>query len=163
FTEWEESNAFPANGSTMAAPTRTGTPVPRRTTAFRMRSTDASMAGTQASADSLKRSLGRTDLIAMGVGTIIGAGIFVTTGVAAVKSLFGVTARKAISVGPRDGGIVNLPAMIIVGVIVAVLVLEVKIAAAVVMALVALTVGVLVLVIALGAPHLHAGNWAPFM
>lgn len=228
----------------MAVPTKAGTPAPGRTSAFRTRSTDASIAGTETTAGSLKRSLGRTDLIAMGVGTIIGAGIFVTTGVAAatkagpaivlsfvlagaicvlvglcyselaamapvsgsaytytystmgeapaflvgwnllleyavaaaavaigwsglfgaaLKSLFGATLPKAISGGPSDGGIINLPAVIIVAVIVAVLVLEVKIAAAVVKALVALTIGVLVLIIALGTPHLHAGNWAPFM
>ncbi len=36
-----------------------------------------------AAAPALRRRLGRVDLIAMGVGAIVGAGIFVTTGVAA--------------------------------------------------------------------------------
>ncbi len=228
----------------MAVPTRTGPSATRRATAFRMRSTEASIDTIAGPGGALTRSLGRTDLIAMGVGTIIGAGIFVTTGVAAatkagpaivlsfvlagvicvlvalcyselasmapvsgsaytytystmgeapaflvgwnllleyavaaaavaigwsglfgaaLKSLFGVELPKAISAGPSDGGVINLPAVLIVGVIVAVLVLEVKIAAAVVKTLVALTIAVLILVIALGAPHLHAGNWAPFM
>lgn len=193
---------------------------------------------------SLKRSLTRLDLIAMGVGSIVGAGIFVTTGVAAatkagpaimlsfvlagaicvlvalcyselasmtpvsgsaytytrttmgeipaflvgwnllleyavaasaiaigwsglfgatLNSLFGVTLPKAITAGPGSGGVVNLPAVLIVAVLVAVLVFEVKIAAVVVKTLVALTIGVLALVVVIGSPHLHAGNWSPFL
>ncbi|MGW4248497.1 amino acid permease [Nocardia sp. NPDC004722] len=195
-------------------------------------------------ADTLTRSLGRLDLIAMGVGTIVGAGIFVTTGIAAatkagpaivlsfvlagaicvlvalcyselasmtplsgsaytytrgtlgevpaflvgwnllleyavaasaiaigwsglfgaaLNSLFGVTLPKAISAGPSDGGVINLPAVLVVAVVVGVLVLEVKLTAVVVKTLVALTIGVLILVIAIGAPHVHAGNWSPFL
>ncbi|WP_067894876.1 amino acid permease [Nocardia vaccinii] len=228
----------------MAAPTRTGPSITRRTNAFRVRTTEASIATAENTGGTLKRSLGRTDLIAMGVGTIIGAGIFVTTGVAAatkagpsiilsfvlagaicvlvalcyselasmtpvsgsaytytystmgevpaflvgwnllleyavaaaavaigwsglfgaaLESLFGITLPKAISSGPSDGGVVNLPAVIIVGIIVAVLVFEVKIAAAVVKTLVALTIAVLALVVAIGAPHVHPGNWEPFV
>ncbi|RDI50842.1 amino acid permease [Nocardia mexicana] len=192
----------------------------------------------------LARSLGRVDLIAMGVGAIVGAGIFVTTGVAAatkagpaimlsfllagaicvlvalcyselasmtpasgsaytytsatmgeapaflvgwnllleyavaaaavaigwsglftaaLQSLFGVELPQAITAGPGNGGVVNLPAVLIVGALVAVLVFEVKVAAAVVKTLVALTIAVLILVIAVGAPHLDTGNWTPFM
>ncbi|WP_019925807.1 amino acid permease [Nocardia sp. BMG111209] len=227
----------------MTTSTRVGTAALRRTTSFRVRSTDASNAA--AVPDSgLKRSLGRVDLIAMGVGTIVGAGIFVTTGIAAatkagpaimlsfvlsgvicvlvalcyselaamtpvsgsaytytystmgevpaflvgwnllleyavaaaaiaigwsglfgaaLNSLFGVTLPKAIAGGPSDGGVINLPAVLIVALLVAVLVFEVKVAAAVVKTLVALTIAVLVLVVAIGVPHLHGGNWTPFM
>ncbi|MFF0490491.1 amino acid permease [Nocardia sp. NPDC004068] len=192
----------------------------------------------------LERSLGRVDLIAMGVGAIVGAGIFVTTGIAAatkagpaimlsfvlagaicvlvalcyselasmtpqsgsaytytaatlgeapaffvgwnllleyavaaaaiaigwsglfgatLNSLFGVTLPTAITAGPSAGGVVNLPAVLIVVALVGVLVFEVKIAARVVKTLVALTIGVLVLVIAIGSPHIQAHNWTPFM
>ncbi|MET8429941.1 amino acid permease [Nocardia sp. NPDC004860] len=199
---------------------------------------------TPAADGTLTRSLGRVDLIAMGVGTIVGAGIFVTTGIAAatkagpaivlsfvlagaicalvalcyselasmtplsgsaytytrgtlgevpaflvgwnllleyavaasaiaigwsglfgaaLDSLFGVTLPKAISAGPSDGGVINLPAVLIVAALIGVLVLEVGLTAVVVKTLVALTIGVLVLVIAVGAPHLHPGNWSPFL
>ncbi|MCU1641301.1 MAG: amino acid permease [Nocardia sp.] len=228
----------------MAAPTRVGPSATQRPTAFRVRNTDASIASATTTDGALKRTLGRTDLIAMGVGTIVGAGIFVTTGIAAatkagpsivlsfllagvicvlvalcyselaamtpvsgsaytytystmgevpaflvgwnllleyavaaaaiaigwsglfgaaLTSLFGVTLPKAIAAGPSDGGVINLPAVVIVGLIVAVLVFEVKIAAAVVKTLVALTVAVLIVVIAVGAPHVHVANWSPFM
>ncbi|MBF6170470.1 amino acid permease [Nocardia blacklockiae] len=222
----------------MAAPTRTGSAL-RRTAAFRLRDTEF-----PASADgALVRSLGRVDLIAMGVGAIVGAGIFVTTGVAAatkagpaimlsfvlagaicvlvalcyselaamtpasgsaytytystmgevpaflvgwnllleyavaaaavaigwsglfaaaLDSLFGITLPTAITAGPGQGGVVNLPAVLIVAALVAVLVFEVKVAAAVVKTLVALTIGVLVLVVAVGSPHVNSENWTPF-
>ncbi|MBB5917111.1 APA family basic amino acid/polyamine antiporter [Nocardia transvalensis] len=222
----------------MAAPPEIGSAL-RRTTLFRRQdaAAPADPGGT------LVRSLGRVDLIAMGVGAIVGAGIFVTTGVAAatkagpaivlsfvlagaicvlvalcyselasmtpvsgsaytytyatmgevpaflvgwnllleyavaaaavaigwsglfgaaLNSLFGVTLPVAITAGPGSGGIVNLPAVLIVAALVAVLVFEVKVAAAVVKILVAVTIGVLVLVVAVGAPHLDAGNWTPF-
>ncbi|MFI7670521.1 APC family permease [Nocardia sp. NPDC049526] len=191
----------------------------------------------------LKRSLGRIDLTAMGVGTIVGAGIFVITGVAAAEkagpsivlsfllagtvcvlvalcyselaamvpvsgsaytytyatlgegpaflvgwnlllefviagaavaigwsgsvvsaldSMFGVALPGAITAGPSEGGIVNLPAVLIIGVIVAVLVGEVSLTARITKALVAVTIGVLVLVVAIGTPHIDIGNWTPF-
>ncbi|MFD0364930.1 APC family permease [Nocardia sp. GCM10030253] len=191
----------------------------------------------------LKRSLGRVDLTAMGVGTIVGAGIFVITGVAAAEkagpsivlsfilagtvcvlvalcyselaamvpvsgsaytytyatlgegpaflvgwnlllefviagaavaigwsgtvvsaldTMFGITLPKAITAGPTEGGVVNLPAVLIIAVIVAVLVGEVSLTARITKALVGVTIGVLVLVVAVGSPHIDVGNWAPF-
>ncbi|WP_327099283.1 amino acid permease [Nocardia vinacea] len=196
-----------------------------------------------AGSPTLKRSLGRIDLTAMGVGTIVGAGIFVITGVAAAEkagpsivlsfllagtvcalvalcyselaamtpvsgsaytytyatlgegpaflvgwnlllefviagaavaigwsgsvvsaldTMFGLTLPAAITAGPSEGGIVNLPAVLIIGVIVAVLVGEVTLTARITKALVAVTIGVLVLVVAIGAPHIDIGNWTPF-
>lgn len=192
----------------------------------------------------LKRTLGRFDLVAMGVGTIVGAGIFVTTGVAAatkagpaivlsfvlagaicvlvalcyselasmtplsgsaytytratlgespaflvgwnllleyavaaaavaigwsglftamLNSLFGVTLPHEITAGPADGGIINLPALLVTGAIIAVLIFDVKLTATVVKTLVAVTIVVLILVIAIGTPHLDTANWTPFM
>ncbi|WP_084515619.1 amino acid permease [Nocardia acidivorans] len=228
----------------MAAPTRVEPTTTPRINPFRVRGAEAALASSESTAGALKRTLGRTDLIAMGVGTIVGAGIFVTTGIAAatkagpsivlsfllagaicvlvalcyselasmtpvsgsaytytystmgevpaflvgwnllleyavataaiaigwsglfgaaLNSLFDIGLPKAISASPSAGGVVDLPAMVIVGLIVAVLVFEVKIAAAVVKTLVALTIAVLVVVVAVGAPHVHADNWTPFL
>lgn len=197
----------------------------------------------EAGSPTLKRSLGRVDLTAMGVGTIVGAGIFVITGVAAAEkagpsivlsfllagtvcvlvalcyselaamvpvsgsaytytyatlgegpaflvgwnlllefviagaavaigwsssvvsaldSMFGLALPSAITAGPSDGGIVNLPAVLVIGVIVAVLVGEVTLTARITKALVAVTISVLVLVVAIGAPHIDIANWTPF-
>lgn len=191
----------------------------------------------------LQRRLGRGDIISMGVGAIVGAGIFVTTGVAAatkagpaimvsfvlagaicvlialcyselaamtprsgsaytytrqalgdklgfmvgwtlllelvvagaavaigwsglltaaLKSLFGVTLPTAITAGPSGGGIINLPAVLIIAAIVGILVFDVRMTATVVKALVILTIGVLVLVVVIGAPHVTTEHWTPF-
>ncbi|MFQ6395417.1 APC family permease [Nocardia sp. KC 131] len=191
----------------------------------------------------LKRSLGRVDLTAMGVGTIVGAGIFVITGVAAAEkagpsivlsfllagtvcvlvalcyselaamvpvsgsaytytyatlgegpaflvgwnlllefviagaavaigwsgtlvsaldTMFGITLPSAITASPSEGGIVNLPAVLIIGVVVAVLVGEVSLTARITKVLVGVTIGVLVLVVAIGTPHIDVANWTPF-
>jgi APA family basic amino acid/polyamine antiporter len=191
----------------------------------------------------LRRRLGRLDLTAMGVGTMVGAGIFVTTGVAAAEkagpaivlsfalagtvcvlvalcygelaamvpvsgsaytytrltmgrlpaflvgwnllleyvvagsavaigwsgmlnatldALFGVSLPHAISAGPADGGVVNLPAVLVIAVSVLVLAGEVGFTARVAKALVAVTIGVLVLVVAIGAPHVHTAHWTPY-
>ncbi|MEU7633050.1 amino acid permease [Nocardia sp. NPDC049220] len=198
---------------------------------------------TEAGAPTLARRLGRLDLTAMGVGTIVGAGIFVITGVAAAEkagpaiilsfilagtvcalvalcyselaamvpvsgsaytytyatlgegpaflvgwnlllefiiagaavaigwsgttvsaldSMFGITVPKALAAGPAEGGVVNLPAMLIIAAIVVVLVGEVTLTARITKALVTVTIGVLVLVVAVGAPHVDIGNWTPF-
>ncbi|WP_328394164.1 amino acid permease [Nocardia sp. NBC_00416] len=210
---------------------------------WRRRATE-DVVGASAGGDArLKRSLGRLDLTAMGIGTIVGAGIFVTTGVAAatkagpaimlsfllagvictlvalcyselaamvpvsgsaytytyatlgetpaflvgwnlllefvvagsaiaigwsgmfgatVESLFGLSLPTALTAAPADGGIVNLPAILIIAVIVAVLVGEVRLTARVTKALVVLTIGVLLVIVAVGIPHIQVGNWAPF-
>ncbi|MEU1994345.1 amino acid permease [Nocardia gamkensis] len=198
---------------------------------------------TEAGAPTLARRLGRLDLTAMGVGTIVGAGIFVITGVAAaekagpaivlsfvlagavcalvalcyselaamvpvsgsaytytyatlgeapaflvgwnlllefviagaavaigwsgttvsaLESLFGITIPHALVSGPAEGGVVNLPAVLIVAAVVAVLVGEVTFTARITKALVGVTIGVLVLVVAVGAPHAGVDNWTPF-
>ncbi|MBF6210620.1 amino acid permease [Nocardia puris] len=194
-------------------------------------------------AGTLHRRLGRLDLTAMGVGTIVGAGIFVITGVAAAEkagpaivlsfalaglvcvlvalcyselaamtpvsgsaytytyatlgegpaflvgwnlllefviagaavaigwsgttvsaldSIFGITLPHAITASPSEGGVVNLPAVLIIGAIVAVLVGEVSLTARITKVLVAVTIGVLVLVVVVGAPHIDPGNWTPY-
>lgn len=59
----------------MAAPTQLRRSAFRRPTGFALRN--------ETGEQPLKRTLGRFDLVAMGVGAIVGAGIFVTTGIAA--------------------------------------------------------------------------------
>ncbi|MEU7767490.1 amino acid permease [Nocardia sp. NPDC049190] len=213
------------------------------TSARRWRRRLPDTATTEAGAPTLARRLGRLDLTAMGVGTIVGAGIFVITGVAAaekagpaivlsfilagtvcalvalcyselaamvpvsgsaytytyatlgeapaflvgwnlllefiiagaavaigwsgttvsaLESMFGITVPKALAAGPAEGGVVNLPAMLIIAAIVVVLVGEVTLTARITKALVTVTIGVLVLVVAVGAPHVDIGNWTPF-
>lgn len=191
----------------------------------------------------LRRRLDRLDLTAMGVGTIVGSGIFVLTGVAAatkagpaivlsfvlagaictlvslcysemaamvpvsgsaytytyatlgeipafavgwnlilefvvagsavaigwsalfgatLTSVFGVTLPAAITAPPSEGGVINLPAVLIIAVVAAVLAGQVKLTARVTTTLVAITIGVLVLIVAIAGPHVHAANWTPF-
>ncbi|HVV12157.1 amino acid permease [Amycolatopsis sp.] len=212
-------------------------------TRWRRRGTEATIAASTSGEARLSRSLGRLDLTAMGVGTIVGAGIFVTTGVvaatktgpaivlsfvlagvvcvlvalcygelaamvpvsgsaytytyatlgetpaflvgwnvllelvvggaavaigwsgmfgAALESLFGLALPHSLTASPSDGGIVNLPAMIIIAVVVAILAGEVRLTARVTKAFVVLTVAVLLVIIAVGVPHIQAANWAPF-
>ncbi|MEV5833535.1 amino acid permease [Nocardia sp. NPDC052112] len=221
----------------MAAPTQL------RRAAFR-RSIGFALQRDTATDRTLKRTLGRFDLVAMGVGAIVGAGIFVTTGVAAatkagpaimlsfvlagvicvlvalcyselaamtpisgsaytytratlgespaflvgwnllleyavagaavaigwsglftamLDSLFGVTLPPEITSGPADGGVINLPALLVTAAIIGVLIFDVKLTAAVVKTLVAVTITVLMVVIVIGAPHISTTNWTPFM
>lgn len=209
---------------------------------WRRRTTEDTVAASTSGNAQLKRSLGRLDLTAMGVGTIVGAGIFVTTGVAAATKAgpaimlsfvlagavctlvalcyselatmvpvsgsaytytyatlgetpaflvgwnlvlefivagsavaigwsgmfssalksFGVALPKALTAAPSEGGIVNLPAILIIAAIAAVLAGEVRLTARVTKALVTLTIGVLVVIVTIGAPHIQPANWAPF-
>ncbi|WP_084530614.1 amino acid permease [Nocardia miyunensis] len=215
-----------------------------RTNALRRRTPDALLTPTAgAERSALRRRLGRLDLVAIGVGSIIGAGIFVTTGVAAatkagpalmisfvvagiicvlvglcyselasmspisgsaysytyhamgeqsaflvgwnllleyvvagaavaigwsglfvamLKSLFGWQLPHAIIAGPTAGGVINLPAVVVIGLIVLVLAFDVKIAAAVVKVLVCVTLLALLLVVVIGAPHITVAHWTPF-
>ncbi|MFC0037637.1 amino acid permease [Actinomadura rayongensis] len=191
----------------------------------------------------LHRRLGRRDLTAMGVATIVGSGIFVMTGVAAatkagpaitlsfllagvicllvalcyselaamvpvsgsaytytyatvgelpaflvgwnlllelvvagaavsigwsgtvralLDSLFGVTLPTAISAAPQAGGVVDLPAVLVIAAVVAVLVGGVRLTAQVTTVLVLVTLGVLATVVVVGGAHVHPGNWTPF-
>jgi basic amino acid/polyamine antiporter, APA family len=191
----------------------------------------------------LRRSLGRLELTAMGIGTVVGAGIFVTTGVAAanqagpaitvsfllaglvcvlVALCYGelaamvpvagsaytytyatlgevaafvvgwtlilelVVATAAVAIGwagtltavlapasgpplpaaltaaPAEGGVVNLPAMLVILAVVGVLIGRVTLTARVNAALVAITIGVLVLIVAVGTPHVSTVHWEPF-
>ncbi|WP_264021689.1 amino acid permease [Mycolicibacterium canariasense] len=215
-------------------------PPPHR---WRRRAPELAVAASAEGHARLNRRLSRSDLTAMGIGTIVGAGIFVTTGVAAatkagpaivlsfvlagvvctlvalcyselaamapvsgsaytytyatlgeaaaflvgwnlilefvvagsaiaigwsgmfgaaMESLFGVRLPAALTAAPADGGIVNMPAILVIAAVVAVLAGEVRLTARVTKFLVALTIGVLLIIVAVGAPHIQTANWAPF-
>ncbi|MCS7089633.1 MAG: amino acid permease [Verrucomicrobiota bacterium] len=63
----------------------------------------------------------------------------------------------------RTGGILNVPAMIIVGVITVLLVLGIRESAVFNNIIVAVKVGVILLFLAVGVMHLNPGNWIPFV
>lgn len=191
----------------------------------------------------LKKSLGALDLVTLGIGCIIGTGIFVLTGVAAatyagpavmlsfilsgVACAFaalayaelaamvpvagsaytysyaalgeliawiigwdlileytvgastvasgwsayfigllkagGIELPKYLTAVPADGGVVNLPAIVIVAILTALLVSGSKESAKVNKILVFIKVGAVLLFLFLATPHVNTANWSPFM
>lgn len=211
--------------------------------AARWRRRPPELAVAEASRTGLRRHLGRLDLTAIGVGSMVGAGIFVTTGVAAatkagpaimlsfvlagaicmlaalcyselaamvpvsgsaytytyatlgevvafivgwdlllefvvagsavaigwsgmldatLQDLFGFHLPHAIAAPPSAGGVVNLPAILLLVGLVAVLVRGVRLTAKAAKWLVGVTIGVLVLVVVVGATDVDPSNWTPF-
>ncbi|MDP4092612.1 MAG: amino acid permease [Bacillota bacterium] len=61
------------------------------------------------------------------------------------------------------GGFINLPAIIIIGLISALLIRGVKESAAINNIIVAIKIAVVLLFIAIGAFHIHPSNWSPFL
>lgn len=198
---------------------------------------------TESTTNSLKKSLGSLDVILMGIGVIIGTGIFVLTGVAAAKYagpgimlsfvISGITCAfvclayaelasmmpiagsaytytytalgeviawlvgwnlileysvgasavaagwSAYTVGvlksagihlplaltavPADGGLVNLPAVLITLFLTFLLVLGIKESATVNKLLVAIKLGAIFLFLLLAGPEVDTNNWTPFM
>lgn len=247
------SSPSPHDGTAVVEPVGTPEPPPpspsspspgtSRWTA-RRRSCDDLIAASEADPGRrLERRLGRGGLVAMGVGTIVGSGIFVLTGVAAatkagpaitvsfviagvvcllialcyaelaatipvsgsaytytsaslgeapaflvgwllllefvvagsavaigwsgtlsaaLTQLVGVTLPAAVSGSPAEGGVVDLPAVLVVAVLVGLLLRRVTLTARVTAVLVVITVAVLVAVVGVGAPHVQAAHWTPF-
>jgi APA family basic amino acid/polyamine antiporter len=75
----------------------------------------------------------------------------------------GVRLPAALAAGPYAGGMVNLPAVAIVGLVAAVLTLGVRESANVNAGLVAVKIVALIVFIAIAAPHFKAANLHPFM
>lgn len=75
----------------------------------------------------------------------------------------GLALPKAIVTAPYDGGIVNLPAMIIIMVITYINILGVRQSSAVNNVIVLIKLAVVALFIFLGISHVNAANWEPFM
>jgi basic amino acid/polyamine antiporter, APA family len=101
----------------------------------------------------LKRSLGALNLTLLGIGAIIGAGIFVLTGQAAACQAPNLLVQ----------GVINLPATGLVACLTILLVFGMKESATFNNIVVFLKMVIVVLVIGFGFMYVHAGNWHPFM
>src|SRR6266699_2671991 len=138
----------------------------------------------------LTRALGPLNLVTLGIGAVIGAGIFVITGqVAALYAgpavplsmiLVGVSCAfaglcyaemaRAVPAGGSahaglnlTGAIINLPAVFIVALMSAVLVIGIRESARVNSLIVILKVAIVLLVVLVGLPHVSRANWTPFI
>jgi len=78
-------------------------------------------------------------------------------------SAVGVNLPSAIIKAPHEGGLVNLPAVLIIAVICTLLFQGVKQSAVVNDIIVAIKVAVVLLFIVLGVSHVNPANWTPFM
>ncbi|WDF71227.1 amino acid permease [Novosphingobium sp. KACC 22771] len=79
-----------------------------------------------------------------------------------VQNTFHITVPLELVRGPFDGGVINLPAMLIAAIITGLLVLGTKESATVNAALVAIKITALTLFIALTLPVIKSGNFVPF-
>ena len=70
---------------------------------------------------------------------------------------------KMLITAPYEGGMVNLPAMIIIGIITWINILGVRQSSTVNNVIVAIKLAVVLFFIALGINHVNAANWEPFM
>ena len=77
--------------------------------------------------------------------------------------IIGINLPKAITAAPGAGGIINLPAVIILGLIALLLLAGAKESAKLNNILVAIKVAVVLLFIVLGFSHVETANWKPFM
>ncbi len=75
----------------------------------------------------------------------------------------GIEIPKALTMVPSDGGIVNLPAMLIVLCTTVLLIYGTKESATANKILVAVKIGTILLFLALAIPHINTANWEPFM
>ena len=75
----------------------------------------------------------------------------------------GITLPKALTLAPYDGGIVNLPAVLILCVIAFINIHGVRQSATVNNIIVGIKLAVVALFLALGFSHVDAANWVPFM
>lgn len=78
-------------------------------------------------------------------------------------SAIGINLPAALIKAPHEGGLVNLPAILIIALISALLLVGVKQSAVVNDIIVAIKVAVVLLFIALGVSHVNPANWTPFM
>jgi APA family basic amino acid/polyamine antiporter len=75
----------------------------------------------------------------------------------------GVTLPEVLTHAPSEGGVMNLPAALIVAAVTALLVVGIKESANVTSAIVVIKVLVVLAFIAFCAPHVHPENWTPFI
>jgi APA family basic amino acid/polyamine antiporter len=79
-----------------------------------------------------------------------------------LRATFGIALPKALSTNPFDGGIVNLPALLIILAISALLIRGTQESATVNKAIVALKLCIVIFFIAIGIGHINPANWHPF-
>ncbi len=80
-----------------------------------------------------------------------------------ILNIVGIHLPKALIAAPASGGIINLPAILILAVIAGLLLLGAKESAKLNNILVAIKLAVVVLFIVLGVSHVKPSNWHPFM
>ncbi|GCE02835.1 amino acid permease [Dictyobacter aurantiacus] len=80
-----------------------------------------------------------------------------------LKSLFGITIPKALIASPFSGGIVNLPAMLIILLITVLLVIGTSESSGFNNIMVGIKLLVILFFIVVGAFHVHTMNWQPFL
>jgi len=81
---------------------------------------------------------------------------------ALLDSAFGITLPDAISAPPGEGGVFNVPAVLLILALLALLVRGVKLTSRANIVLVAITLVVLALVIGFGASEVDTANWSPY-
>jgi basic amino acid/polyamine antiporter, APA family len=81
---------------------------------------------------------------------------------ALLDSAFGISLPDAIAAPPGEGGVFNVPAVLLILVLLALLVRGVKLTSRANIVLVAITLAVLALVIGFGITEIDTGNWSPF-
>ncbi|GHO82872.1 amino acid permease [Dictyobacter formicarum] len=80
-----------------------------------------------------------------------------------LKSLFGITIPQALTASPFSGGIINLPAVLIILLITALLVIGTSESSRFNNIMVAIKLAVIIFFIVIGAFHLNPTNWHPFL
>src|SRR5579875_2975920 len=80
-----------------------------------------------------------------------------------LKGAFGVTLPKALTASPFSGGIINLPAFLIILVITGLLILGTSESTKVNNTIVVIKLAVILFFLVIGFGHINAGNWNPFL
>lgn len=80
-----------------------------------------------------------------------------------LKSALGITLPKALTASPFSGGIVNLPAVVIILLVTALLILGTSQSTTVNNIMVAIKLAVIVFFLVVGVGHVNPANWQPFL
>ncbi len=80
-----------------------------------------------------------------------------------LKSALGITLPKALTASPFSGGIVNLPAVVIILLVTALLILGTSQSTIVNNVIVAIKLAVIVFFLVVGVGHVNPANWQPFL
>ncbi len=80
-----------------------------------------------------------------------------------LKSAFGITLPKAITASPFSGGIINLPAFIIILLITGLLILGTSESTKVNNVIVVIKLAVILFFLVIGFGHINSANWSPFL